>query len=146
MSNETKMAFEGLLYYGAAGSTAGNLLVNVTEATIKIGKSTGDTTSRGNGSGPPVHTERVTEIIPGLEFSMLNRSDDTYLAAMLAAAAAGTPVALRGKDYAAGKGPDMDYILEADNGEPKNGEQTYKFTATPTRDGGRTPTTADVYK
>jgi len=144
-TKNTKMAFEGNLYYGGAGSSAGSLLENAIETTIKLTTTRASTTVRGDGSGPPVQSERVTLLIPGLEFSMMLKADDTDLAAMRVAAAAGTPVALRGLDYAAGKGPDMDYTLEAENGQPEGGNQTIKFSAYPTDEAGRTPTAARVY-
>jgi hypothetical protein len=141
----TKMAFEGLLYYGAAGTTAATLLENVTEATIKTTSTKGKTTPRGDGTGPPVTSERVTELTHQLEFTMLLKSDDTSLEALRAAAHLGTPVALRGLDYAAGKGPDLDYTLDVENGQPESGNQTLKFTASPTDEAGRTPTKALLY-
>jgi hypothetical protein len=67
------------------------------------------------------------------------------LEALRVAAAAGTPVALRGLDYTAGKGPDFDYNLEVSNGQPVNGEQTLQFTAEPTEEGGRIPIRANLY-
>lgn len=145
MSKETKMAFEGLMYYGTAGSTATNLLTNIRDVTITQSTQKGDTTPRGSGSSPPVGSQRITRADIQLQFTMLNRSDDTYLAAMLAAAAACTPVALRGKDHSSGKGPDMDFILAVENGQPVNGEQTYKFTADPTEESGRTPAIDKIY-
>lgn len=144
-TKNTKMAFEGQLYYGVAGATAATLITNCRDVTIGIDPERGDTTVRGDGTSPAVNSSRVVALSASLEWTMLNKADDTTLAALLAAAAAGTPVALRGKDYAAGKGPDMDYTLAVQNGQPHKGEQTYQFTAEPTDEAGRTPAVASLY-
>jgi hypothetical protein len=58
----------------------------------------------------------------------------------LAAAAAGNPVALKTRDYMGGRGWDGDFELSMENGQPYRGEQTYKFTATPSDASARVPT------
>jgi hypothetical protein len=145
MSKETKMGFEGLLYYGVAGSTGATQITNARDITIAYTPEKGDTTVRGDGSGPVVNSSRVVAIAHTLSFQMVNKSDDTTLTALLTAAAAGTPVALRGKDYTAGKGPDMDYTLEVSKGQPYKGEQTIDFTCEPTDESGRDPALALLY-
>ena len=145
MAKNTKMAFEGELYYGTAGSTAAILLTNMRDVTIGLDAQRGDTTSRGSGAGPPVGSSRVTRLNQTLEFTMLLKADDTSLEALRVAAAAGTPVALRGLDYAAGKGPDFDYNMAVSNGQPVDGEQTLQFTCEPTEEGGRIPVAANIY-
>ena len=132
MANQ-KMGFEGLLYYGAAGSTAGTLLTNCKDITIDGPVERGDTTVRGDGSAPPVKTSQVTSVSGNIEFVMLNDSSDASLEALKTAAAAGTPVALRGKDYASGKGPDADYNLSVSKPWPLNGEQVVTFSGEPER-------------
>lgn len=135
----TKMGFEGQLYYGAAGSQASTLITNRRDITYKIGKETGETTTAGNGSAPPIGTARVTKRTVSIEWTMLEKSNDAQLEALKAAAAAGNPVAIRTKSFSTGKGFDGDCILEFDHGKPINGEQTIKFTAEPTDEGGRDP-------
>jgi len=144
-TKNTKMAFEGLLYYGTAGSTADTLIENAREKTFKLDKETGDTSVSGDGTGPSVNSSRVTALSCSIEWSMVNRADDTTLTALLTAAAAGTPVALRGKDYSSGKGPDMDFVLSVELGQPFKGEQTYKFSAEPTDEAERAPALANLY-
>lgn len=134
-----KMGWQGLLYYGAAGSTAATLLENVRDVKIDLGTETGDTTVRGDSSVPPIETGDVVKRMCGIEWNMINDDTDSALAAMLTAAAAGTGVALRGKDYSSGKGPDADFTLSVTRGEPIGGEQTYDFVAKPSRSYGRTP-------
>ena len=135
----TKMGFEGQLFYGAAGSTASTLLGNTRDITLTFETEQGDTTKRGDGSAPPIETEDVTLRRVGIEFQMINDVTDSELAALEAAAAAGTPVALRGKDHSAGKGPDGDFILSRGKPLPLRGEQVITFTARPTRQSGRDP-------
>jgi len=131
--------FEGQLYYGPAGSTASTLLLNVTEATENFTVEVGDTTPRGDGSISPIGSESVTKRVSGYEFTMLRKKDDTALAAMLVAMYAGTPIALRSKDWDTGLGVDADFIIQGPKNQPRTGEQTVAFTATITRDGGREP-------
>lgn len=134
-----KMGFEGQLLYGAAGATATNVLTNSRDITITYSAEEGDTTVRGDSTGPPINTASVTALVCEIEFGMLNDITDTQLAALRAAQANGTPVALRGRDYAAGKGPDGDFILlQGDNPQPLKGEQTIAFRAKPNKD-VRTP-------
>lgn len=141
----TKMGFEGKLYYGVASTTAATLIENCRDIVIGYTPEKGDTSKRGDGAGPIVDSSRVVSISHNVTFNMINRSDDTVLAALLAAAAAGSPVALRGKDHTAGKGPDFDYTLAVSNGQPYKGEQTFDFTAEPTDEAGRVPVLANLW-
>lgn len=133
------MGFEGLLYYGTAGSTAATLLENVKDISINMDVERGDTTVRGDSTAPPIKTEDVATRMAGIEFTMINDSTDSQLAALLTAINTGTGVALRGKDYSSGKGPDADFTLSVQHGMPLGGEQTYQFTAAPSRSYGRAP-------
>lgn len=135
----TKMGFEGIAYYGVAGSTAATAITDSADISETFEVEKGNTTVRGNSSSPPIETEDVTVRKYSVEITMLNRSTDTVLEALRVAAAAGTPVALRMKDYAAGKGFDGDVTLSMTHGKPLRGEQTIQFTATPTRQSGRDP-------
>lgn len=134
-----KMGYEGMLYYGAAGSTAATLLTNVRDIKLELDRETGDTTVRGSSTSPPIKTEETAMLVVGLEFDMINDITDTSFAALKTAAAAGTGVALRGKDYSSGKGPDADFTLKASLPWNLAGEQVVTFTATPSRAYGRSP-------
>lgn len=137
------MAFEGQMFIGTAdGSTeASTQLPNITEASYSWDPKKAPTTIRGLGTNVPLTTERVTEIAISIEWTMLNKTTDSELETLRVAAAAGSPVALRLKDFAAGKGFNGDVTLAVAVGEPNAGEQTLKFTATPTNetDGAREP-------
>jgi len=137
MPSGVKMGFEGEIYYGVAGSTAGTKLTNSRDITYNSDPTKGETTVRGDGSAPPIETERVVSVKFSIEWLMLRRTDAS-LEALIAAAVVGTPVAIRTKDFAAGKGFDGDMTLSMKHGAPYKGEQTYAFTATVT-DELRTP-------
>jgi hypothetical protein len=123
-----KMGFEGEIYYGAAGATAATLLTNIRDENYDFDHGSGDTTVRGTGAAPPIETGRATSRKVTLGWNMTNDPTDTSLAALLAAAYGGTPVAIRTKDRAAGKGFDGDVYLKVKHGKPLKGEQTYDFT------------------
>ena len=139
MAGTIRMGFEGQLFLGTAGSTAATLIENIKDISIDLGAERGDTTVRGDSTVPPIKTEDVTQRMSGIEFGMINDTSDTELTALLTAMALGEAVALRGKDYASGKGPDADFTLSAAWGQPLNGEQLITFTATPSRSYGRAP-------
>ena len=134
-----KMGFEGQLYRGTAGSTATTLLENVKDITINLEVERGDSTVRGDSSAPPIKTEEVTQRMAGVEFAMIHDITDTNLTALMTAMNTGDGVALRGKDYSSGKGPDADFTLSVSHSQPLNGEQLITFTATPSRAYGRAP-------
>jgi hypothetical protein len=135
----TYMGFEGKIFSGTAGSEALTELLNTRDITINSDHERGETTVRGDGTRPPRKTERVTVIVSSIEWEMTNKSGDTALADLLAAEALGEAVALRLKDHAAGKGFDGDVTLTKTHGKPYKGEQTYRFTGTPTDEAGRDP-------
>jgi len=132
-----RMNFEGRAYVGTAGTTASGEVTNSRDITLPMGQEYGDTTVRGS-SGPPKKTSRVTQVsCDGIEVTMLNEEGDSIKAALLGAAAAGTPVALRLKDHAAGKGFDGDCNVSASQPWPLNGEQVITFSFMPTDESGR---------
>lgn len=128
------MGFEGIMYYGVAGSTATTQITNAVDLTITRDVEKGDTTVRGDSSVPPIETERVTSRKLQIEITMKNTVGDSVLEALRTAAANGTAVALRGKDYASGKGPDGDFTLSESEPWPLKGEQVVTFTATPSNE------------
>lgn len=138
MAISKRMGFEGILYYGVAGSTAATQLTNTRDITETFDIEEGDTTIRGDGTAAPIKTSRVTARGYEIAFQMLAKSDDASFLALMAAAVAGTPVALRSKLYSSGLGYDGDVILSWSHGKPLKGEQTVDFTAKP-NDDNRTP-------
>lgn len=134
MANIIAMGYEGMIYYGGAGSTAATQILNSRDVKITSDSQMGDTTVRGDASKPPVETEGVSSIKWSMTMNMTNGSTDTVLSALLAAAVVGGAVAIRMKDRAAGKGYDGDCNVKFDHGVPLKGEQTVDFTFTPNRD------------
>ncbi len=134
MTATKKMGYESLLYYGAAGSTASTQITNCRDVAYNITPQTAPTTIKGSGSAPPIQTVRVVERQAQVTWTMLNKSDDSTLTALRAAAALGTSVALRYIPHSGGTGFDGDVILQCENGAPIGGEQTFNFTATPNDD------------
>lgn len=133
-----KMGFEGLIYRGTAGSTAATLLENTQDMSISLGGEDGDTTVRGDSTAVPIETSSPTTVSWSCKWTMLNNNSDPNVEALKVAAAARSVIALRMKDYAAGKGYDGDVTLKYEHGKPLKGQQTVEFTATPSR-ANRTP-------
>ena len=129
-----KMGFEGLLYYGPAGTIASQAVTLSRDITETFDIEEGPTTVKGAGSVAPLETTRVTGRKYSVEFQTIYKSDDTIVLAMLAAAVAGTPVAIRTKAHTTGLGYDGDMNLKWKWGKPLKGEQTVDFTGTPNDD------------
>jgi hypothetical protein len=134
----TKRGYEGQLFYGNAGSTAGTQITNVTDLSEDNATSRGDTTVRGSGANLPHDTSLPTSIKTTISWSMINKSNDSALTALRAAAKAGTIIALRTKDHSGGIGFDGDVTLSMRKGKPLRGIGTFEFTAEVTDD-QRTP-------
>jgi hypothetical protein len=140
MPTNIKMGFEGQIYFSATpGATAATLLQNVKDANYNLEVEKGNTTVRGDGSAPPIETEDVTIRKVTIDFTMIKDTTDTALEALLTALYAGTGVAIRMKDYSAGKGFDGDCTGTVGRGKPLNGEQTLQINLTPSRSYGRAP-------
>lgn len=126
-----KMGFEGLAYYGTKGSTASTLISNRVDLSFDVDPQMAPTTVAGAGTAPPVETEGVATIKWSATLKMKNVASDAALIALRTAAASGGQVALRLKDYSAGKGYDGDVNVKETFGGNLNGEQTFDFTLTP---------------
>lgn len=133
------MGFEGRVLTGAAGGEGTELVENSRDITYGFDTETGETTVRGDGSEPPMKTERVSARVSSIEFETTVVEGDTVVAGLLTAAYAGTAVAIRTKHHVTGKGFDGDCTLKVSHGKPYKGEQTLRFTCTPTREAGRAP-------
>lgn len=133
-----KMGFEGKLYYGTGGAQASTEVTNCRDVQYDNDLETADTTTRGSGS-PPIETGRPVRRTVSLSWTMLMKSDDTTLTALLAAARNGTVIALRVLPYSGGAGLDADAYIGCANGQPINGEQTVVFTLKKLEDADRAP-------
>lgn len=126
-----KMGFEGLAYYGAAGTTATTLISNRRDITFDTDPQMAPTTVAGAGTTPPIECEAVATRKWSCTLNMPHSTSDAVLEALRVAAAAGNAVALRLKSYASGKGYDGDVNVKESFNGPMNGEQVYSFTLTP---------------
>jgi hypothetical protein len=132
----TKLGPDGLLYYAVGGTATPSTVVNhIRDVTVKTDPTKADTSSRDS----IMDTEETVGLKVSIDFEMLNRTDNAVLTALLVAAAAGTAVALKTRDYSGGRGWIGDFELSVENGQPYRGDQTYKFTATPSSKHGRVP-------
>jgi hypothetical protein len=134
MANIISMGYEGMIYYGAPGSSATTLLTNSRDVKITLEPQYGNTTVRGDSTSPPVESVGVSSIKWGATLSMVNKTSDTALTAMLTAATTGAPIALRFKSTTSGKGYDGDVNVKYEQGAPLKGEQTLDFSFEPNRD------------
>jgi hypothetical protein len=70
---------------------------------------------------------------------------DATLTLIQTCKAARIPIAYRGKDFAAGKGPDLDMLVEkCEKKEPKGKDQRWSITLIPTKLAGR-PCEGQIY-
>jgi hypothetical protein len=134
MANVITMGFEGQVFYGVKGSTAATQIGNSRDIKISVDPQMGDTTVRGTTGTAPVETEGVSSLKWSMTLNMVNSTSDAVVSALKTAAYGGTQVAIRMKDYAAGKGYDGDCNVKCEQGVPIKGEQTVDFTFTPNRD------------
>ena len=130
-----RMGINGKLYYGAAGSTAATEVTNCRDLSYSVEPTRGDTSKRAS----PFKLSQIAMMALSVEWEMVLDTGDATLTALRAAAVAGTPVALRTRDHAAGYGVDCDWNLSMSKGEPLEGSQTVKFTAEPDSSEGRVP-------
>ncbi len=133
----TKMGYQGCFYYGVYGSSATTQITNIRDKNYNSDLGMGNTTKAGDGTAVPKKTESPTELSASLDWQMLEVVGDATLEAIKTAAAAGTMIALRTKDYAAQKGFDGDVYVKLNRSYPLAGETVHSFTAMPTDDGGR---------
>ncbi len=126
-----RRGFEGQIFYGVKGSTAATLIQNRVDFSTDTDPQMAPTTVAGTAINVPLESEDVVAIKFSATLKMMNKENDPVLQALRTAAATGEQVALRTRDYAAGKGFDGDVNVKESYGAPLNGEQTVDFTLTP---------------
>lgn len=134
----TQSGYQGILYYGAAGSTASTQVGNCEDLNYDTEPERAETTVRGT-SGVPIKTSKVVALDAKITWSMLMKTGDTTLTALLAAARTGAAVALRTKSYSSGLGFDGDCTLGVTHEMTLKGQSKFNFTAEATDDEGRSP-------
>lgn len=131
--------YQGQLFYGTAGATAATQVTNCEDLNYDNEAERASTTVRGTGATPPINTSKVVALSAVITWSMLMKSDDATLTALLAAQRTGAAVALRTKSYASGTGFDGDVTLSVTHEMTLKGQSKFNFTAEPTDDEGRDP-------
>lgn len=134
-----KSGYQGLIYYGTAGSQAATLLTNVEDLQYDTEPEKVENTTRGDGTTVPIKVEDVVALAATITWSMFLKTTDTALTALVAAARTGAAVALRTKSYSSGLGFDGDCTLSVSHEKTLKGQSKFNFTATPTDSEGRTP-------
>ena len=134
-----KSGYQGLIYYGTAGSQAATLLTNVEDLQYDTEPEKVETTTRGDSTTVPIKVEDVVALGVSITWSMFLKTTDTSLTALVAAARTGAAVALRTKSYSSGLGFDGDCTLAVSHEKTLKGQSKFNFTATPTDSEGRTP-------
>jgi hypothetical protein len=125
-----RIGFEGKLYYGTAGSTAATELTIARDVSYKIESTSVDVTDRAS----IFEYSRTATVKVGLEFEVNNDASNAFVAAVRAAATAGTAIAFRTRDYSSGYGLDGDFIVSLDESQPLKDAQRIKVSAMPTND------------
>lgn len=131
-----RMGFEGKIYYGTAGSTASTELTIVRDASYAFSNAEADISDRSS----IINLYDVGGVDFSLEFEINNQDTDAFVAAVRAAAIAGTAIAFRTRDKTAGWGVDGDFVVGIDESQALRDAQRIKVTAKPTDKNGRLPT------
>ena len=133
-ASTVKRGFEGKVYIGTAGSTAATQLTERTDITLNLTNETADSTAAGDGSSPPLKTEEIVAIAAEVSWSMLYKTEDTNIATMINAAAAGTPIAVKIIRHASDSDAfDGDAFIDFGSSMPLSDNQKFEVKAKPTR-------------
>ena len=123
-----RIGLDGLLYRGAAGSTASTLMTNVRDLTFKYERAKADTSRRGS----MFKLSRTTMKDASLAFEMVVDDAGDY-AALRAAFIANTPLAFKCISASDGHGIDADFqISKFERKEPLEGAQVVDVEILPT--------------
>ncbi len=127
---ERLIGFEGILLWGAAGSTASTALTIVRDVSYKIDTTDADVSDRGS----IIKYNRAAQVAFSIEFEVNNDSSNSFIAAVRTAALAGDPIAIRTRDKTSGWGVDGDFIISIDESQPLTDAQRLKYSAMPTNE------------
>lgn len=140
MADNVKMGYKGILKYGVSGTTASTQITNCRDIKCNLEATMEEVNGRGDGTALPKQTHRPSELkLSELSWQMINKSSDTALAALISAAADGTPVALLYQRYDGSTVVDADCYISMENGAPYKGVGTFDFKVIGVYDGDRDP-------
>lgn len=130
-----RMGFEGKLYHGTSGTTAATLLTIVRDVSYVFEPTDADISDRAS----IINIYDVAGVDFSIEFEINNQDTNAFVAAVRAAAIAGTALSLKTEDKASGWGVDGDFVFKVDESQPLRDRQAIKITAKPTDKDGRVP-------
>lgn len=119
-----KMGFQGLLYYGVAGTSATTLVKTRVDATVERTLETGSTTSAGEGTNVPINTGEPTAVTEKVTFNVIVDEDDAVTAFL----SNNIRAAFK---FVAASGAwtfDRDCVYSIKKGHPLKGEATWDIT------------------
>jgi hypothetical protein len=122
-----RVGFEGKLYWGAAGSTAGTELVIARKVSYKFDPQKCDVSDRES----IIDYERVASVKFALDFETNNDDTNAFVAAARVAAATGALIAFRTRDKTSGWGCDGDFNIGIDESQDRTDAQRLAFSCTP---------------
>jgi hypothetical protein len=128
-----RMGFEGKVYWGAAGSTAGTELTIVRDVSYSIAPEYANTADRGS----LCNTVDVAGFDFELQFEVNNHDGNAFVAAARAAAVTGGAIAFRTRDRASGWGVDGDFCIRLEENQALRDAQRLRIVAAPTDKEGR---------
>ncbi len=129
---------ERIIKYGVAGSSAATIIENATDIDVSNSNSFNESTTRGDGSALPKKTEQPDQLAVEPTFSLRYQDSEATISALIAAARAGTAVAILVLRILGGEEEfDGDCYLEMSSPGPLTGGMDIAFTCHPTDDNGR---------
>ena len=131
-----RMGLIGKLFWGTAGSTATTELTIARDVNYNIEPQDDEVNDRST----KINLYDSVGVEFGLDFEINNKSTDTFVAAVRAAAFSGEAMAFRTRDHASGFGVDGDFIVKISETQPIRGAQRIKITAKASDQAGRIPT------
>lgn len=131
-----RMGLIGKLFWGPAGSTATTELTIARDVNYNIEPQDDEVSDRST----KINLYDSVGVEFGLDFEINNKSTDTFVAAVRAAAFSGEAMAFRTRDHASGFGVDGDFIVKISETQPIRGAQRIKVTAKASDQAGRIPT------
>ena len=131
-----RMGFEGILLWGAAGSTATTTLAIARDVSYAFENTEADISDRSS----IIDLVDVAGVKFSLEFEVNNQDTNAFIAAARAATIAGTAMAFRTRDKTAGWGVDGDFVVSVNESQALRDAQRIGIKAMPTDKSGRLPT------
>lgn len=128
------MGYKGKFYIGTAGTQAATLVTNCQDLDYSVALTKGDTTERGDGSAPPIEYEQVAARKPTITVKIREKSGDTNLLALKAAALTGGAIAVRYLYETGSLGFDGDMTFELKNTQALKDTQMNEFVGTATNE------------